>query len=161
MTVRNLFRRVPARLKFLNPLRRKPATPPAVSQYALAYPEVAFTLITDNRKACVLRKGKLMEHHPGCLRYGHRRQNVGHRGKKLPPKPGRIPERRFYGPCNSNGDGGAPELAAVRGFHQLFRQPPLGHQPYPGLRRGRGLQRPAHDGKHPMAVLNISVPRKR
>ncbi len=51
MTVRNLFRSVPARLKFL----RSPATENShianvVTQYALAYPEVKFTLTIDGSK---------------------------------------------------------------------------------------------------------------
>ncbi len=50
VTVRNLFRKVPARLKFL----RSPATENShiasiVSMYALAFPEVRFTLTIDNR----------------------------------------------------------------------------------------------------------------
>lgn len=50
ITVRNLLRNVPARLKFL----KSPATENShianiVSQYALAYPEVRFTLILEGR----------------------------------------------------------------------------------------------------------------
>jgi DNA mismatch repair protein MutL len=50
ITVRNLFRRVPARLKFL----KSPATENShithiVSEYALAFPEVKFTLFIDGR----------------------------------------------------------------------------------------------------------------
>jgi len=50
--VRNLFRRVPARLKFL----KSPATENShivnvVSQYALAFPEVKFALLVDGRAA--------------------------------------------------------------------------------------------------------------
>jgi len=52
VTVRNLFRRVPARLKFL----KSPATENShivnvVSQYALAFPEVKFALLVDGRAA--------------------------------------------------------------------------------------------------------------
>jgi len=52
VTVRNLFRKVPARLKFL----RSTATENShlanvVSQYALAFPEVGFSLFIDGRKA--------------------------------------------------------------------------------------------------------------
>ena len=52
VTVRNLFRKVPARLKFL----KSPATENShianiVSQYALAFPEVKFTLFIDGREA--------------------------------------------------------------------------------------------------------------
>jgi len=52
VTVRHLFRNVPARLKFL----KSPATESGhisnlVSQYGLAFPEVRFTLIMDGRMA--------------------------------------------------------------------------------------------------------------
>ncbi|TET39193.1 MAG: DNA mismatch repair endonuclease MutL [Dehalococcoidia bacterium] len=52
VTVRHLFRNVPARLKFL----KSPATESGhisnlVSQYSLAFPEVRFTLIMDGRMA--------------------------------------------------------------------------------------------------------------
>lgn len=50
MTARNLFRRVPARLKFLKSTTTETShVANAVSQYALAYPEVAFTLTVDGR----------------------------------------------------------------------------------------------------------------
>ena len=50
VTVRNLFRKLPPRLKFL----KSPATETShianvVSQYALAYPEIKFTLSIDGR----------------------------------------------------------------------------------------------------------------
>ena len=52
VTVRNLFRKLPARLKFL----KSPATESShianvVSQYALAFPEVKFALFVDGRAA--------------------------------------------------------------------------------------------------------------
>ncbi len=63
VTVKNLFRRVPARLKFL----KSPATENAriasvVSQYSLCFPEVKFTLINGGRT--ILRtngNGKLLD----------------------------------------------------------------------------------------------------
>ncbi len=58
VTVKNLFRSVPARLKFL----RSTATENShianvVTQYALAFPEVKFTLYTDGRQALVTPGG--------------------------------------------------------------------------------------------------------
>jgi DNA mismatch repair protein MutL len=51
MTVKNLFRRVPARLKFLKTgVTEGQHIAEVVSQYALAYPEVAFTLLADGRE---------------------------------------------------------------------------------------------------------------
>ncbi len=52
VTVRNLFRRVPARLKFLkSPATENSHIANVVSQYALAFPEVKFTLFIDGRMA--------------------------------------------------------------------------------------------------------------
>jgi DNA mismatch repair protein MutL len=50
VTVRQLFRSVPARLKFLkSPATENSHIAQVVSQYALAYPEVKFTLVIDGR----------------------------------------------------------------------------------------------------------------
>jgi len=52
VTVRNLFRRVPARLKFLkSPTTENSHIANVVSQYALAFPEVKFTLFIDDKVA--------------------------------------------------------------------------------------------------------------
>jgi DNA mismatch repair protein MutL len=51
ITVRNLFRRQPARLKFLRtPSAEASQVATVVSHYALAYPEVAFSLVVDGRE---------------------------------------------------------------------------------------------------------------
>jgi len=50
ITVRNLFRKVPARLKFLkSPATENSHIANVVSQYALAFPEVKFTLSIDGK----------------------------------------------------------------------------------------------------------------
>ncbi|MBA7641194.1 DNA mismatch repair protein MutL [subsurface metagenome] len=63
ITVNNLFRRVPARLKFLkSPATENSHIANVVSQYALAFPEVKFTLLIDGK--AVLRtagSGRLMD----------------------------------------------------------------------------------------------------
>jgi len=52
VTVRNLFRKVPARLKFLkSPATENSHIANVVSQYALAFPEVKFALFIDGRVA--------------------------------------------------------------------------------------------------------------
>jgi len=52
ITVRNLFRKVPARLKFLkSPATENSHIANVVSLYALAFPEVKFTLFIDGRLA--------------------------------------------------------------------------------------------------------------
>lgn len=51
ITVRNLFRNVPARLKFLkSPNTENSRVANVVTQYALAFPEVAFTLSIEGRE---------------------------------------------------------------------------------------------------------------
>ena len=63
VTVRNLFRRVPARLKFLKATTTENGhIANVVSQYALAFPEVGFSLLVDGRK--VLKtpgRGRLLD----------------------------------------------------------------------------------------------------
>jgi DNA mismatch repair protein MutL len=50
ITVNNLFRRIPARLKFLKSETAEAGrVADIVSQYALAYPEVRFTLINEGK----------------------------------------------------------------------------------------------------------------
>ena len=52
LTVRNLFRQVPARLKFLkSSVTENSHIANIVSQYALAFPEVKFSLFIDGRRA--------------------------------------------------------------------------------------------------------------
>lgn len=52
ITVRNLFRKVPARLKFLKSTSTENShVANVVSQYALAFPEIGFTLLIDGKSA--------------------------------------------------------------------------------------------------------------
>ena len=61
--VRNLFKRVPARLKFLKSIPTETShVANVVSQYALAYPEVAFSLSVDGRESLTTSgKGSLLD----------------------------------------------------------------------------------------------------
>jgi DNA mismatch repair protein MutL len=63
VTVRNLFRRVPARLKFLKSAPTENShIANVVSQYALAFPEVAFNLSVDGKSTLrTSGRGKLMD----------------------------------------------------------------------------------------------------
>jgi DNA mismatch repair protein MutL len=63
ITAKNLFRRVPARLKFLKtPATEASHAANAVSQYALAYPEVAFSFTTDGRETLrTTGQGRLLD----------------------------------------------------------------------------------------------------
>jgi DNA mismatch repair protein MutL len=63
ITVRNLFKRVPARLKFLKSQSTESGhVANVVSQYALAYPEVAFSLVIDGKENLKTSgQGKLLD----------------------------------------------------------------------------------------------------
>src|SRR4030042_1270776 len=63
ITGRNLFKRVPARLKFLKSVSTEAGhVANAVSQYALAYPEVAFSLVVDGKENLrTSGKGRLLD----------------------------------------------------------------------------------------------------
>jgi DNA mismatch repair protein MutL len=63
ITVRNLFKRVPARLKFLKSTATESShVANVVSQYALAYPEVAFSLAVDGKETLrTSGKGSLLD----------------------------------------------------------------------------------------------------
>jgi DNA mismatch repair protein MutL len=63
VAVRHLFRRVPARLKFLKSAATENGhIASTVSQYALAFPEVGFTLQVDGRKTLqTAGRGRLMD----------------------------------------------------------------------------------------------------
>ncbi len=63
VTVRNLFQRVPARLKFLKSIPTETGhVANVVSQYALAYPEVAFSLSVEGRESLrTSGKGSLLD----------------------------------------------------------------------------------------------------
>ncbi len=63
VAVRNLFRKVPARLKFLKSIATENSHIANVaSQYALAFPEIGFTLFIDGRKALrTAGRGRLMD----------------------------------------------------------------------------------------------------
>jgi DNA mismatch repair protein MutL len=63
VTVRDLFRRVPARLKFLKSAPTENShIANVVSQYALAYPEVAFSLATEGKETLrTSGRGRLLD----------------------------------------------------------------------------------------------------
>lgn len=63
VTARDLFRRVPARLKFLKSVPTEGShVANVVSQYALAFPEVSFTLSSDGKQSLhTSGKGRLLD----------------------------------------------------------------------------------------------------
>ncbi len=159
MTVRNLFRRVPARLKFLKSIPTETGhVANVVTQYALAYPEVSFSLLIDSKQNMhTTGKGKLLETIIDI--YG-----IATAGKMLPvdseasgwqsPSPDGLSQN-----IKVTGMTGAPELArGSREFMSFFVNRRWVNnrilsfaveEAYSGLLMTR---------KHPMAVLNVFLP---
>jgi DNA mismatch repair protein MutL len=155
VTVRNLFKRVPARLKFLKSMVTETGrVADVVSQYALAYPEVAFRLVVDGKESLKTSgKGKLLDAIIDV--YG-----VAMAGKMLPV----VDEKEVWpgGPAldiKVVGMVGTPELGrASRDFLSFFvNQRWVNHRllSYAVAEAYSGL---LMTGRHPVAVLNISLP---
>jgi DNA mismatch repair protein MutL len=147
VTVRNLFRNVPARLKFLKSVATESShISNLVSQYCLAFPEVRFSLIMEGRMA-------LNTPGSGSLRdalvkvYGLKTAEAMIQVKEEEQLP-RI-----------SGFVSAPSLARSSRSHLSF---------FVNRRwvKSRLMSRAAEDayqgmlmvGRHPIAVLNISIP---
>jgi DNA mismatch repair protein MutL len=156
VTVRNLFKRVPARLKFLKSMATETGhVANVVSQYALAYPEVAFHLAVDGRESLKTSGGgKLLDVIIDV--YG-----VGLAGKMLPI----VNESEVWqgGPnppeIEVTGMVGAPELGrASRDFLSFFvNRRWVSHRllSYAVEEAYRGL---LMTGRHPVAVIDIRLP---
>jgi DNA mismatch repair protein MutL len=156
ITIRDLFRRVPARLKFLKSVPTETGhIANVVSQYALAYPEVSLTLVVDG-------KGTLRTSGKGVLldsildAYG---AEVA--GKMLPVS---RPEPSWQGSpdvpaIEVTGMVGSPELGrSGRGYLSFF----VNRRWVSSRLLAYAVEEAYHGllmtGKHPVAVLNISMP---
>jgi DNA mismatch repair protein MutL len=155
VTVRNLFKRVPARLKFLKSVATETGhVANVVSQYALAYPEVAFDLTVDGRENLrTSGKGKLRDAVIDV--YG-----AALAGRMLPVveasevwQGGRALDIKVTGMV------GIPEVArAGRDFLSFFvNRRWVNHRilSYAVEEAYSGLMM---TGRHPVAVLDITVP---
>jgi DNA mismatch repair protein MutL len=156
ITVRNLFKRVPARLKFLKSLSTESShVSNVVSQYALAYPEVAFSLIIDGKENLrTSGKGKVLDAIIDV--YG-----VATAGKMVSVDSSQQSWSASQGALDIHVTGmvGAPELArAGRGYLSFFvnrrwvNSRTLAYaveEAYSGL---------LMTGRHPVAVINIVLP---
>jgi len=156
VTVRNLFRRVPARLKFLKSVPTENShVANVVSQYALAFPEVAFSLLIDGKENLrTSGKGKLLDAIIDV--YG-----VEMASKMLPVG---VPDVAWSGGQSTpdirvSGMVGSPELGrAGRGYLSFFvnrRWVSSRLLSYAVEEAYSGL---LMTGKHPVAVLDISLP---
>jgi DNA mismatch repair protein MutL len=154
ITVQNLFRKIPARLKFLKSAAAEASRIAAVvSQYALAFPEVRFTLV--NEEKTILRtpgSGKLLDSVMAV--YGLEvAQNM---------LEGNGPEIRF-----DNGQGQLT-VSGLAGAPNIFRSSRDGLSFFVNRRwiNNRMLSVAVEEayhgllmqGKHPIAVINIAIP---
>jgi len=147
ITVRRLFRYFPARLKFLKSVNTENShIANLVSQYALAFPEVKFSLVLDKRPSLrTMGNGDLREVVNEV--YG---SEVAQRMLKVEQKDGVAKVSGLTSP---------PSLArSNRNYLSFFvnrrwvRSPLLTRATEEAY---RGL---LMDGQHPMAVINISLP---
>jgi DNA mismatch repair protein MutL len=151
VTVRNLFRNVPARLKFLKaPNTETGHVANVVAQYALAFPEVAFTLTTDGKTVLrTLGSGELGE--AVAAVYGHEIAKnmlaVGGGDYQGAPE------------ISVTGMAGNPSLnRSNRNFISLF----VNRRWVTSRMLSFAVEEAYHGmlmtGKHPVAVLNVSIP---
>ena len=156
ITVRNLFKRVPARLKFLKSVSTEAGhVANAVSQYALAYPEVAFSLVVDGKENLrTSGKGRLLDAIIDV--YGvataSKMMSVDNSQQDWQGKPA-TPDIHVSGMV------GSPELGRTgRGYLSFFvnrrwvNSRTLAYaveEAYSGL---------LMSGKHPVAVIDITIP---
>jgi len=156
VTAHDLFRRVPARLKFLKSTPTENSrVADVVSQYALAFPEVSFTLSVDGKeKLRTSGRGRLLDAIIDV--YG-----VAMAGKMLPVN--QSEGEWSAGPASSSikvaGMVGSPELGrAGRGYLSFFinrRWVSSRLLSYAVEEAYSGL---LMTGKHPVAVIDISIP---
>jgi len=158
VTVRNLFRSVPARLKFLkSPATENGHITNVVSQYALAFPKVKFTLSLDGR--IVLRtpgSGQLID--SVIEVYG---LEVAHNMLEVDSG-----DQGWEGEAATlsllvTGMVGAPTISrSSRGYLSFF----VNHRWISSRLLAWAVEEAYHGllmtGKHPVAIINISLPAK-
>jgi len=156
VTVRNLFRKVPARLKFLKSLATESShIANVVTQYALAFPQVKFTLLID---------GKVTLRTPGSSQlidsvaevYGlgiaHNMMEIGHRD-------GEWEGGVAVSPHKVTGMIGSPAVSrSSRGYLSFF----VNRRWISSRLLAWAVEEAYHgllpQGKHPVAIINISLP---
>jgi DNA mismatch repair protein MutL len=153
VVVRNLFRSVPARLKFL----RSTATEnghiaSVVSEYALAYPEIRFALAMDGRATLsTTGSGRLLDAVLSIYGLETARSMI-----QIKPDVSRM---GGTGHISVNGMIGAPHIArANRDYLSFF----VNRRWISGRLLAKAVEDAYHGlltvGKHPVAVINIELP---
>ncbi|MFH0914056.1 MAG: DNA mismatch repair endonuclease MutL [Chloroflexota bacterium] len=150
VTVRGLFRRVPARLKFLkSPATENSHLARVVTQYALAFPGVKFTLTVDGR--AVLRtpgSGHLLD----ALTEVYGSGVAGHVLEV-------VPERGYEDSLQVSGLAGLPEVCrAQRDYLSFF----INRRWVTSRLLSRAVEEAYQGllmvGRYPVAVLQITIP---
>ena len=153
VTVRNLFRKIPARLKFLKSQATENShIADIVSMYALAYPEVRFTLVMDGRVA--LRtpgSGRLID------------SVVAVYGLELAQSLLEVGGGGWEGGASSSpgvtGMVSSPSVGrSSRGYLSFF----INRRWVNSRLLARAVEEAYHgllmEGKHPVAIINVSLP---
>ena len=155
VTVRNLFRSVPARLKFLkSSVTENSHIANVVSQYALAFPEVKFTLSNDGR--IVLRtpgSGQLIDSIIEV--YG---LEIARNMLEVKSKDGGWENGGATSPPLVSGMIGSPSISrSHRGYLSFF----VNHRWISSRLLAWAVEEAYHgllmQGKHPVAIINLSL----
>jgi len=152
ITVRNLFGKVPARLKFLKSTSTENShIANVVSQYALAFPEVGFTLFIDGRKALrTSGRGQLLDSIVEI--YG-----VETASRMLEVK-GAEWESGILSP-QATGMVGSPQVSrSSRGYLSFFVNRRWVNSRLLTWAVAEAYHGLLMTGKHPVAVINLSLP---
>ncbi len=154
ITVRGLFRKLPARLKFLkSPATENSHIAQVISQYALAFPEVKFTLFIEGRMALTTAgSGRLID----SVTQVH--------GLEVAQNMLEIKNRGWQGGAAMasplvTGMVGSPAISrSHRGYLSLF----VNRRWINSRLVARAVEEAYHGllmlGKHPVAIINISLP---
>ena len=149
VSVRNLFRKIPARLKFLKSVATENShIANVVSQYALAFPEVKFSLLIDGRAA--LRtpgSGQLIDSIIEVYGVEVAENVIELKGEAMAPSP------------QVAGMVGSPSVSrSGRGYLSFF----VNRRWVNSRLLARAVEEAYHGllmpGKHPVAIINISLP---
>ncbi len=152
VTVRNLFRKVPARLKFLkSPATENSHVANVVSQYALAFPGVSFALFVEGRKALrTAGRGRLMD------------SVIEVYGVEIARNMLEIKESDWSGGADTQrvtGMVGSPAVSrSGRGYLSFFINRRWVNSRFLAWAVEEAYHGLLPVGKHPVAVLNISLP---
>ena len=147
VTVRRLFRYFPARLKFLKSSNTENShIAHLVSQYALAFPEVKFSLILDKRQSLhTTGNGDLRE--VVSKIYG---SELAQKMLKAEQKDGLVKVSGLISP---------PSLArSNRNYLSFFVNRRWVHSPLLARATEEAYRGLLMDGQHPIAVINVSLP---